>query len=78
MKHDQMDEDEFLINKLLEDRGNNTGRAEATLTKCHNQRFANPVTESDILSKIEGAVPRSTRKTTLWAVNAWESWRDHH
>ena len=28
------------------------------------------------LGKIDGAIPRSTRKTTMWAVNTWECWRD--
>ena len=35
------------------------------------QRFGDPVTESDILAKINSAIPRSTRKTTLWSVNTW-------
>ena len=31
-------------------------------------RFAVPVTEKDILDKIEGRTPRSTRRVTEWAV----------
>ena len=28
-------------------------------------RFANPVSEADILEKIDGIIPRSTKKTNL-------------
>ena len=31
----------------------------------------------DILDKIESAIPRSTRKTTLWSVNTWREWVQH-
>ena len=38
-----------------------------------SQNRANAVTEADILSKIEGAIPASTEKTTTWAVKIWDS-----
>ena len=41
------------------------------------KRFAQPVTEAELLKKIEGAVPRSTRKTTTWAVKTWQDWADN-
>ena len=38
-----------------------------------SQNRANAVTEADILSKIKGAIPASTEKTTTWAVKIWDS-----
>ena len=40
------------------------------------QRFACPVTEDEILKKIDGAIPCSTKKTTLWSVKVWNSWHE--
>lgn len=40
------------------------------------QRFGCPVTEDEILKKIDGAIPRSTKKTTTWSVKVWNSWRE--
>ena len=36
-----------------------------------------PVSESDIISKIQGAMPVITRKTTQWCTRIWEDWQDH-
>ena len=33
--------------------------------------------ERNILDKIESAISRSTRKTTLWSVNTWREWVQH-
>ncbi|XP_011405590.1 PREDICTED: uncharacterized protein LOC105313673 [Amphimedon queenslandica] len=41
------------------------------------QRFASPVTEEDILKKIEGTIPMTTKKTTEWAKRLWEKWNSH-
>ncbi|XP_011408935.1 PREDICTED: zinc finger MYM-type protein 2-like [Amphimedon queenslandica] len=38
-------------------------------------RFVN-VTEEEILAKIKGAVPRTTKRSTEWAVSVWRKWRD--
>ena len=35
-------------------------------------RFTDPVTEIDLLEKIDGAIPKATRKSTTWAVNTWQ------
>ena len=40
------------------------------------RRFAEPVTEADILNKIQDAIPATTRKTTAWALSLWMEWRD--
>ena len=29
------------------------------------------------MKKIDGAIPKSTRKSTTWSVNTWEEWSDH-
>ena len=66
---DHMDEDDFLLDKLME--GVETSDH---VQQTSENRFANPVTEAHILSKIEGAIPASTKKTTTWAVKIWDSW----
>ena len=40
-------------------------------------RFANPVTESDILAKIQGSVPSATRQSTKWAATIWKNWKEN-
>ena len=40
-------------------------------------RFANPLTDSEIVQKIDDTVPMSTRKTTQWSIKLWEDWRQH-
>ena len=64
-RFDHMDEDDFLLDKLME--GVETSDH---VQQTSENRFANPVTEADILSKIEGAIPASTKKTTTWAVKS--------
>ena len=66
-RFDHMDEDDFVLDKLMED-----VETSDHVQQTSENRFANPVTEAaDILSKIEGA---STKKTTTWAVKIWDSW----
>ena len=41
-------------------------------------RFANPLTDSEIVQKIDDAVPMSTRKTTQWSIKLWDwDWLQH-
>lgn len=49
----------------------------AAVVKTVTSRFAAPCSEADVMVKIKEAVPRSTRRTTLWALTAWDSWREH-
>ena len=56
MKCKGMDEDDC---KLMPDDGSSSKKS---------VRFGNPVSEADILEKIDGIIPRSTKKTTLWSV----------
>ena len=42
-----------------------------------SQRFGDAVTEEDILRNIESAIPKSTKKSTAWAVRIWASWVKH-
>ena len=42
-----------------------------------SHQFPSPVTEEDLLAKIDRAVPRSTRKTTTWSIKTWKDWADH-
>ena len=65
MKYEELGEGAFSLDSLLYGGDDHEGRHSSQ----SKRRFANPVSESDILSKINDAVPRSTRKTTLWAVN---------
>ena len=39
-------------------------------------RFAKPVSDSEIRSKIGDSVPKSAKCTDKWAVNLYESWRE--
>ena len=39
-----------------------------------SKRFGAPVSEKNILDKIDGAVPVTTRRTTTWAVKVWQDW----
>ena len=39
------------------------------------ERFSKPVTEAEIIEKIDGRIPRSTKNCTTWAVNTWRASR---
>lgn len=39
------------------------------------KRFADAVSEKEILDKIKSAVPRSTKQSTAWSANTWQDWR---
>ena len=41
---------------------------------CVSTRFGPPVSEEDIISKMEGTIPKSTRNSTKWAVKVWDDW----
>ncbi len=42
-----------------------------------NQRFTAPKSDSEVKAAKENAVPKSTAKSTSWAVNIWREWRSH-
>ena len=65
MKCKGMDEDDC---KLMPDDGSSSKKS---------IRFGNPVSEADILEKIDGIIPRYTKKTTLWSVKTWHKWAEH-
>lgn len=54
--------------------GLTTNIAIGNLPKQHDVRFAEPITEDMIIQKINGAIPKSTRRTTQWAVKVWDTW----
>ena len=59
-----MDEDEdFQYDRLLPQ--------DLHVHEVRGSRFGDPVIEVDILEKIEGAIPKSTRKTTLRSKKTW-------
>ena len=41
------------------------------------QRFTAPKSDTDVQAAKDNAVPKSTAKTTLWAVHVWREWRSH-
>ena len=41
------------------------------------QRFAAPKSDTEVQAAKDNAVPKSTAKTTSWAVNVWREWRSH-
>ena len=49
------------------------GTVESSST-VSNTRFAKPVSDEEIRSRITTAIPRSTAKTTSWAVRLWNLW----
>ena len=71
--YEDMSEDDFLIDNLLE------GVPKQATTKLSVQptRFGDVLSEKEIFEKIESAVPRSTKKSTAWAVNVWCDWSDY-
>ena len=69
------DEDHDLLTALL-DYEKSVASNEELPSKAGTGRFAEPVTEADILSNIHKAIPKSTRKTTDWAVKTWKDWAE--
>ena len=69
------DEDHDLLTALL-DYEKSVASNEELPSKAGTGRFAEPVTEADILSNIHEAIPKSTRKTTDWAVKTWKDWAE--
>ena len=69
-KYSYMDEDEdFQYDRLLPQ--------DLHVHEVRGSRFGDPITEADILEKIEGAFPKSTRKTTLWSKKTWQEWAEY-
>ena len=69
-----MSEDDFSLARLMkgvEEELKGTGDCGIQMK---SNRFATPVTEADLLKKIDGAVPRATRKSIEWAVSTWHDW----
>ena len=67
-----MVDDDFGLDRLMEgvsEAGFEPSRAKNELIIVGNTRFGCPVTESDILNKIDGSIPTATRKSTTWAAN---------
>ena len=70
-----MVDDDFGLDRLMEgvsEAGFEPSRANNELIIVENARFGRPVTESDILNKIHGSIPKATRKSTTWAANTWQ------
>ena len=75
-----MVDDDFGLDRLMEgvsEDGFQPSGAKNEPIIVENARFARPVTESDILDKIDGSIPTATRKSTTWAANTWREWADH-
>lgn len=70
-RYGKMDDYDFNLDRLME------GVGENGFEPKNKPRFARPVSESDILSKIEGTIPTATRKSTTWAANTWRDWADN-
>ena len=72
-EYKDMDEDDFLYDNLLPKDERKDGSLKVR-SGPSNMRFAAPVSEKDILDKIDGAVPATTRRATTWAVKVWQDW----
>uniref|UniRef100_A0A1X7V680 Uncharacterized protein n=1 Tax=Amphimedon queenslandica TaxID=400682 RepID=A0A1X7V680_AMPQE len=58
-----------LSEQTLKKQAESETKSESTLSS----RFGPPVSE-DILKKIQGAIPKSTKNSTKWAVNVGDEW----
>jgi hypothetical protein len=78
-KYEHMDEDDFGIDKLLQSQPQpqRFGPDKLLQSQPQPQRFGPAVTEEELLKKIHNAVPKTTRRSTEWAVNLWEEWLMH-
>ena len=61
-KYAHLEDDDFVLDKLMEDIPT-------------TERFDKPVSESDILEKINDRIPRAMKNSTAWAVKLWDCWR---
>ena len=41
------------------------------------KRFADPVSEKEILDMIKSTVPQSTKLLTTWSANIWQDWLEY-
>lgn len=66
------------LDKLLSDpiSANLQTGASAESTSGTN-RFATPVTDTEIKKAQESCVPASTKKATSWCLNVWKAWREY-
>ena len=71
-----LEEDDFSYNSLM--KGVIQDGFQSTIDKNKLSRFSSPVSESKILAKIDRVIPKATRKSTIWSVNTWQEWSDHH
>lgn len=67
-----MDEDDFALDRLMPKDMDSTKSGDKK-----SSRFGSPASEADILEKIDGFIPRATKKTTLWSVKTWSEWAEH-
>ena len=59
-----------LSEETVKGQAESENKSESTLSS----RFGPLVSEEDILKKIHGAIPKSTKNSTKWAVNVWNEW----
>ena len=73
---EEIDFDEILLqaSQTYESILHSDKEEENTMENQTQARFAAPVTEDMILKMIDEAIPKSTRRSTLWAVGVWEAW----
>ena len=69
--YEHLVKEDFYLDKLMAD----ATHKENLLKDSATERFTKPVTESDILEKIDKHIPRSTKNSTAWAVRLWDSWK---
>ena len=75
-QYDGMDESSFSLDNLM------AGVAQTT-SSCiidigvQKKRFAEPISESEMLEKIKNAIPQSTKRSTAWAANVWQDWLEN-
>ena len=62
-----MDEDDFSYERLIKQPGSGP----------RQNRFSAPVSEEELLKKIKGAVPVSTKRSSNWAATVWSDWLQH-
>ena len=72
--YDDMSENDFSYDQLMDGM---VVKQKLISAGDDGSRFAEPVTEEDLLRKIGDAIPKSTRKSTKWAVSTWQEWSSY-